>query len=91
MQIQPTPDQEAFIRQAIDAGRLSAAEDAAREAMALWEDRERRRIEILMAIDEAEASIAVRVDSLPQDTVDDLASRIKRRGRERLERERHQG
>jgi len=57
MEIKPTPDQEEFIRQAIAAGRLESSEATAREAMALWESRERRRLEILAAIDEAEASI----------------------------------
>jgi Arc/MetJ-type ribon-helix-helix transcriptional regulator len=89
MEIKPTPDQEEFIRQAIAAGRLESSEAAAREAMALWEGRERRRLEILAAVDEAEASlergegIAVSVDQL----IDD----VKRRGRERLGKERKAG
>ena len=58
MEIRPTPDQEAFIRQAIDAGRIARPEDAATQAMALWEERERRRAEILARVDEAEAALA---------------------------------
>ena len=53
-----TPDQEAFIRQGIEAGRFVHPEDAIREALSLWEERERARAEILAAIDVAEASLA---------------------------------
>jgi hypothetical protein len=46
VKVTPTPDQKAFIRQAIEAGRIARPEDAAAEAMALWEERERRRASI---------------------------------------------
>jgi Arc/MetJ-type ribon-helix-helix transcriptional regulator len=52
MEVQLTPDQEAFIRQAIETGRLHRREEALQEAMSLWEERERRRLEILMAVDQ---------------------------------------
>ena len=58
MEVHLTHDQEAFIRQAIQTGRLLREEDAVREAMSLWEERERRRLELLAAVDEAEASLA---------------------------------
>jgi Arc/MetJ-type ribon-helix-helix transcriptional regulator len=58
MRVTLTPDQKAFIRQAIEAGRIARPEDAAAEAMALWEERERRRAEILAHMDLAEASQA---------------------------------
>ena len=57
MDVQLTPDQEAFVRQAIESGRLRREEDAVKEALSLWEDRERTRAEIL-DVDEAEASLA---------------------------------
>jgi len=38
MQFTPTPDQEAFIRQAIASGRYRTPEDALRDAMAGWEE-----------------------------------------------------
>ena len=41
MEVHLTHDQEAFIRQAIQTGRLLREEDAVREAMSLWEERER--------------------------------------------------
>ena len=58
MDVHFTSDQEAFIRQAIETGRLHRKEDAVQEALSLWEERERRRLEILAAVDQAEASLA---------------------------------
>jgi putative addiction module CopG family antidote len=58
MEVEFTPDQKAFVRQAIQSGRLQREEDAVREALGLWEERERRRLEILAAVDRAEASLA---------------------------------
>jgi len=86
MEVQLTPDQEAFIRQAIESGRLRREEDAVQQAMLLWEERERRRLEILAAVDEAEASLARgegrRITT--QEEVTQLAADIKRRGMARL-------
>ncbi|HEX4507334.1 MAG TPA: type II toxin-antitoxin system ParD family antitoxin [Alphaproteobacteria bacterium] len=89
MEIKPTPDQEEFIRQAVAAGRLESSEAAAREAMALWEGRERRRLEILAAVEEAEASLE-RGEGVSV-SVDQLIDDVKRRGRERFSRERKAG
>ena len=58
MEVQLTDDQKTFVRRAIEAGRYTREEDALREALSLWETRERRREEILNAVDEAEASLA---------------------------------
>jgi Arc/MetJ-type ribon-helix-helix transcriptional regulator len=58
MEVQLTPDEKAFVRQAIESWRLEREEDAVREALLLWEERERRRLEILVAVDKAEASLA---------------------------------
>ena len=74
MEIRPTPDQEAFIRAAIEAGRFDSAEDAVKEALALWEERERAAVlaELRASLDEAEAEIdrgeyiEVTSESLPQ-------------------------
>jgi Arc/MetJ-type ribon-helix-helix transcriptional regulator len=57
MEIQFTPDQEAFLRQAIKSGRIHHAEEAVQQALSLWEARERGRIEILSALDEAESDL----------------------------------
>jgi len=92
MEVRPTPAQEQFIQLAIEAGRLGSPEAAAREAMALWEERERRRLQILAAIDEADASLA-RGEGIPltEESLDAFVDDIKRRGRDRLGKEREAG
>jgi Arc/MetJ-type ribon-helix-helix transcriptional regulator len=85
MEIRPTPDQEAFIRHAIEAGRIDNAEDAAREALALWEERECRRSEILDIVEIAQASIARGEGiEITRESMRELAEDVKRRGRARL-------
>ena len=85
MEVLLTPDQEAFVRLAIESGRLAREEDAVREALSLWEERERTRAEILAAVDEAEASLARgegRV--ITRESMRELAADVKRRGLARL-------
>ena len=85
MEIEPTPDQQAFIRHAIATGRIGRAEDAGAEALALWEKRERRRAEILARVDGAEASLARGEGSdITPESMRALAEDVKRRGRARL-------
>jgi Arc/MetJ-type ribon-helix-helix transcriptional regulator len=71
-----------FVRQAIESGRLVREEDAVKEALSLWEERERSRAEILAAVDEAEASLA-RAEGRPltEESMRELAEDVKRRGR----------
>jgi putative addiction module CopG family antidote len=59
-----TPDQRAFVQKAIESGRFGREEDAVQEALALWEQRERRRLELLAMLDEADESFA-RGDGIP--------------------------
>ena len=90
MEVHLTPDQEAFVRQAIATGRLHRVEDAVQEALSLWEQRERTRAEILAAVDTAEASLARgegRTITTPQ-SMRELADEVKQRGRARLAAER---
>ena len=85
MEVQLTPDQKAFIRQAIENGRLQREEDAVNEALTMWEDRERSRAEILAAVDEAEASLARGEGRIiTQQSMRELAEGVKQRGRVRL-------
>ena len=85
MEVQLTPDQKAFVRQAIQTGRLQREEDAVKEALSLWEERERTRAEILAAVDEAEASLARGEGrTITQESMRELAEEVKRRGRARL-------
>ena len=59
MNVDLTPDQRALVKRAIESGRFSHEEEAVQEALALWEERERRRAEILAALDEADAVLVV--------------------------------
>ena len=92
MQIKLTAEQREFIRRAIDSRRVRSPEDAVREALALWIERERRRDEILAAIDIAEASLA-RGDGIviTKSSMRELAEDVKRRGRARLAEEQNTG
>jgi len=85
MEVHLTPDQKAFVRQAIESGRLTREEDAVQQALSLWEERERIRAEILAVVDVAETSIARgegRV--ITRESMRQLADDVKQRGRNRL-------
>ena len=85
MEVQLTPDQRAFVRQAIESGRLHAEEAAVREALALWEERERTRVEILAAVDKAGASLARGEGRIiTEQSMRELSDDVKKRGRARL-------
>lgn len=85
MDVSLTPDQQAFVQRAIETGRLQSEQDAVREALALWEERERKRMEFLVSLDEAEASLARGEGrGLTQESVQALAEEVKERGRARL-------
>lgn len=85
MEVQLTSDQLAFARRAVEAGRLRSEESAVEEALALWEERERRRLELQATIDESRAAFA-RGDGrvITQQSVRDLCAEVKERGRARL-------
>jgi hypothetical protein len=56
-----------------------------KEALSLWEERERTRAEILIAVDEAETSLARGEGrAITQQSMRELAEDIKQRGRARL-------
>lgn len=86
MEVNLTPDQQAFVRHAIESGRLHREEEAVEEALALWEERERRRIEFLASLEAAEASLD-RGEGYTLSTPEDLRAfmdEVKQRGRQRL-------
>jgi antitoxin ParD1/3/4 len=88
MEVQLTPDQEAFIRKVVASGRYPSVEDAVRDAMARWEEGERARLELLVALDEAEADLeAGRYTDYTDATLPKLAIELKREARELRERE----
>jgi putative addiction module CopG family antidote len=85
MEVRLTPDQEAFVRRAIEAGRFGRAEDVVSEALALWEERERKRAEFLATLDDAKTSIARGEGrAITEQSMHDLASEVKQRGRARI-------
>jgi len=89
MNVELTPDQRAFVQRAIESGRFSREEEAIEEALALWEERERRRLEILAMLDEADASLARGGGrEITEESMKALAEEIKERGRRRLAAER---
>jgi putative addiction module CopG family antidote len=89
MNIELTPDQRAFVQKAIESGRFSREEEAVQEALALWEGRERRRLEVIAMIDEAEASLARGEGrEFTGETTQALADEIKQRLRRRIAAER---
>jgi putative addiction module CopG family antidote len=89
MEVHLTPDQEAFVRQGVASGRFQSETDAVAEALALWEERERARAEILAAVDAAEASLDRGEGILvSEQSMRELADDVKRRGQIRLESER---
>jgi Arc/MetJ-type ribon-helix-helix transcriptional regulator len=85
MEVNLTPDQQAFVKHAIEIGRLHREEEAVEEALALWEERERRRIEFLASLEAAHAS-AQRGEGweITSESMRALAEDTKKRGRERL-------
>jgi len=86
VRITPTPEQEAFIREAIASGRFQKAEDAAREALRQWEERERRRTELMVELDAAEASLARGAGRrLTSQSIQEVVDEAKQRGRSRLD------
>ena len=89
MNVQLTPDQQAFVQRAIESGRFTHEEEAVQEALALWEERERRRLELVAMIDEADPSLA-RGEGIPitEESVKVLVEEAKQRLRRRIEVER---
>jgi putative addiction module CopG family antidote len=85
MNVDLTPDQRALVKRAIESGRFNHEDQAMQEALSLWEERERKRLEILAALDEAEASLD-RGEGRPitEESMQVLAKDIKQRGRARL-------
>ncbi len=82
MEVHLTPDQEAFVREALASGRLHRAEEAVEQALSLWERRERRRAEILAALDLAEGDLeAGRFTDYTDESLSQLAEELKHEAR----------
>ena len=86
VRIVATPEQEAFIREGIASGRFATAEDAAREALRQWEERQQRRTELLIELDAAEASLARGEGRrMGPESIPEFIDGVKRRARARLD------
>lgn len=89
MNVELTPDQRAFVEKAIESGRIGGEKEAVQQALALWEERERRRLEIIAMVEEAEASLARGEGrEITEASMKALAAEVKERGRRRLAAER---
>jgi putative addiction module CopG family antidote len=85
MEVQLTSDQKAFARRAVENGRFKSEEDVVREALALWQERERERIQFLAMLDYARASLARGEGRVvTQESMRELDAEVKERGRARL-------
>ena len=85
MEVQLTPDQKAFIKHAIEASRFNHEEDALKEALSLWEERERQRAEFLASLIDANASLARGEGrTITEQSMRELAEAVKQHGRTRL-------
>jgi len=90
MNIRLTPDQEGFIRQGIESGRFHSADEAIRQALSFWEERERMRAEILAVADQALNSLAREEGrTVTPQSMRELAKEVKRRGRSTLSKEKN--
>jgi putative addiction module CopG family antidote len=79
MDVRLSPDQEEFIRRAVEKGRYDKAEDVVREALTMLEERERKRAEILDAMDFTEISISRAAGgNLPQQPIREPGRKTKR-------------
>jgi Arc/MetJ-type ribon-helix-helix transcriptional regulator len=92
MEINLTPEQSDVVRHAVETGRVHDPEQAVQEALVLWMERERRRVELLASLDAADASLARgegRV--ITQDAMKSLAREVMERNRHRFPAEQSAG
>ncbi len=88
MVVELTPEAKSFARMAIESGRLAREEDAVAQALEMWVERERYRLEIILAVEEADASLARGEGRIiTEESMHELAEDVKRRGRAWLEEE----
>jgi Arc/MetJ-type ribon-helix-helix transcriptional regulator len=85
MEIELTPEQDSLVSLGIEQGRFRHREDAVRDAMALWEERERAQIELLAELEAGEGSFDEADPVLDSDeAVAAFFDDIKLRGRAKL-------
>lgn len=83
MEVSLTPGQEALIQRAIEQGRYRSAEEAVRDALARWEEREHQRIDLTTGIGRAETELnSGCYRDYTDDTLPLLAEELKREARQ---------
>jgi Arc/MetJ-type ribon-helix-helix transcriptional regulator len=85
MQIELTPAQSSFVNLGIQEGRFRGPEEAVQQALALWEKRERARIELLASLDLAEQSLdAGEGETYTSETLHELVASVEQCGKQTL-------
>jgi putative addiction module CopG family antidote len=85
MQVQLTPEQTSFVEMGIQEGRFRDSEEAVRQALALWEKRERARAELVASLDLAERAIdAGEGETYTRETLHQLVESVSERGTAKL-------
>jgi Arc/MetJ-type ribon-helix-helix transcriptional regulator len=85
MQIELTPEQSSFVDLAVREGRLQRPEEAVQQAMMLWENRERARLELLSSLEIADSSIdAGEGEIYTEADLHELVKSVRDRGMARL-------
>jgi putative addiction module CopG family antidote len=85
MQVELTPEQNSFVDLGIQEGRFKDSDEAVRQALALWEKRERIRVELMASLDLAEQSLeAGEGETYTCDTLHNLVDSVQKRGMARL-------
>jgi Arc/MetJ-type ribon-helix-helix transcriptional regulator len=85
MEIKLNAEQKEFVRRAVETGRARKEEDAIKQALDLWVERERRREELLALIDKGDASLAAgEVRTIEAGSAKQLAEEVHQRGMARL-------
>ena len=82
MEVRFTPEQEAFIRQAVASGRYRSPEEAVQDALTRWENSERSRLDLLAALDEAETDLETgRFTDYTDATLQNLSKELRQEAR----------
>ena len=85
MQVELTPEQNSFVSLGIREGRFRDSDEAVRQTLALWEKRERIRIELMASLDLAEQSLeAGEGETYTSDTLHTLVASVQKLGMTRL-------
>jgi putative addiction module CopG family antidote len=86
MQIELTPAQKSFVDIGIQEGRFRDHDEAVRQALSLWESRERARMELLTSLEAAEQSLnRGEGEEYSPENLDTLVASVRTRGQSRLD------